>query len=142
MASAASKSYPSRVDTWIAVILLASALATLVASAILVSTPMAGRWFVAVPLVVIAAGLPLSLLANTKYQFVSSHLQIGAGPFHWSVPVKEITAVSKTRNPLSSPALSFDRVLIQYGAGKSIMISPKDERAFLLELESQRSAAG
>jgi hypothetical protein len=39
--------------------------------------------------------------------------------------------VEETRNPLSSPALSLDRLKITYGNGKRIMISPADKIGFL-----------
>jgi hypothetical protein len=45
--------------------------------------------------------------------------------------------VLATRSPLSSPALSLDRIRIDYGKGKSVMISPLNKADFLLELQSR-----
>ena len=45
--------------------------------------------------------------------------------------VADIIDVTETRNPLSSPALSLDRLRIRYGADKHIMVSPDDKTGFL-----------
>ena len=54
----------------------------------------------------------------------------------YKVPLAEVTAVRSTRNPLSSPALSLDRLEITYGR-RRIMISPEDKARFLKELEAR-----
>jgi hypothetical protein len=41
---------------------------------------------------------------------------------------------------LTSPAFSLDRLRIEYGRGRWIMISPRDKDGFLRELEVRRSA--
>lgn len=51
-----------------------------------------------------------------------------------------VALTSLTSNPLASPALSLDRLKIEYGQGHWIMISPRDREGFLRELESRRSA--
>ncbi len=82
------------------------------------------------------------LLAGTRYTLTDSDLRVRCGPFRWRVALAEILSVTPTRNPLSSPAPSLDRLCIEYGSGKSIMISPKDKEAFLDELELRRGATG
>lgn len=52
--------------------------------------------------------------------------------------LEDIERVSRTSNPLSSPALSLKRLRIEYGGGRSEMMSPDDEEAFLRELEIRR----
>ena len=51
--------------------------------------------------------------------------------------MNEIKTVTPTSNPLSSPALSLDRLQINYGRWGSIMISPKDKEAFIQDLEKR-----
>ena len=41
------------------------------------------------------------------------------------------TQINRKLNPISSPALSLDRLEISYGSQKKIMISPKDKTGFL-----------
>jgi hypothetical protein len=46
------------------------------------------------------------------------------------VPIDSIEKVEATRSPLSSPALSLDRLRINYGK-RRIMVSPSDRAGFL-----------
>jgi hypothetical protein len=39
--------------------------------------------------------------------------------------------IAETHNPLSSPALSLDRIEIEFGAYDSVMISPKDKTGLI-----------
>src|SRR5690606_5501378 len=88
---------------------------------------------------VAAVGLPLWLLRSTGYTLERTQLHIRSGPFSWVVPIAEIRDITATRNPLSSPALSRDRLLITYGRHGRIMISPADKDAVLRELEALRT---
>ena len=71
------------------------------------------------------------LMLGTHYTVDRGTIRIVSGPFRWKVPIDEITSVSATRNPLSSPALSLDRLSIRYGKRRRIMISPADKAGFL-----------
>ena len=64
-------------------------------------------------------------------------LLVRSGPFRWRVPLGQIHSVTPTRNPLSSPALSLDRLRIEYGDGKWILISPRERERFLEALEAR-----
>jgi hypothetical protein len=57
-------------------------------------------------------------------------LRVACGPFRWKVPIDSIEKVEATRSPLSSPALSLDRLRINYGK-RRIMVSPSDRAGFL-----------
>ncbi|MDO9478112.1 MAG: PH domain-containing protein [Pseudohongiella sp.] len=63
-----------------------------------------------------------------------------SGPFKWRVPIKQITSITPTSSPLSSPALSLDRLRIDYGRGESIMISPKNKEQFIQDLNVRRGS--
>ncbi len=54
----------------------------------------------------------------------------------WSIKVeiKSIKRIYKTRNPLSSPALSLDRIAIVYNKYEEVLISPKNKQEFVEEL--------
>lgn len=75
--------------------------------------------------------LMIWLLLGTHYTVDRGTIRIVSGPFRWKVPVNEITSVKATRNPMSSPALSLDRLSIRYGKRRRIMISPADRAGFL-----------
>jgi len=81
------------------------------------------------------AGLGIGpwVLYGTGYRFEPDMLLVHCGPFRWRIPFAEISRVEPSRNPLSSPACSLDRLLIQYGS-RQIMVSPADRAGFLSRL--------
>jgi hypothetical protein len=50
------------------------------------------------------------------------------------IEIATIRKVYFTRNPLSSPALSLDRIAIVYNKYDEILISPEDKEAFISDL--------
>lgn len=71
---------------------------------------------------------------GTYYEINGNQLKIVGGPFRWKIDIKTIKSIRKTRNPLSSPALSLNRLEILYGKWGTILISPKHEDEFCNEL--------
>ncbi len=77
------------------------------------------------------------LIHPLHYEITSSKLNVRAGPLRWRIALEDIDEVYPTRSPLSSPALSLDRLLIRYEYGNgsnALMISPVDKKAFLKDL--------
>jgi hypothetical protein len=68
---------------------------------------------------------------GTGYEVLDDELKIRCGPFRQRIPLKEIKEIKKTRSPLSAPACSLDRIEIQYGKSKRVMISPADKEGFI-----------
>jgi hypothetical protein len=130
-------SFRSKVDGWLVAALLTSAAASALA-VVIVGFAESPRLALAIsPLLLLSVGLPVWLLRATSYTLTASELHVRCGPFAWRVPLREISAVTATRNPLSSPALSLDRLRIDFGRGRSIMISPEDKEAFVRELRQR-----
>lgn len=130
--------YPSKIDRWLQVIMAFSAIgAALACGPAMVAASAAERLFIAVTLVV-SFGLPVWLLSSTYYVLDDDTLHVHSGPFHWRIALRDITAVTPTRNPLSSPALSLDRLRVDY-AGKSLMISPLDQEEFRRDLKDRQA---
>jgi len=134
--------YPSKIDTW----LLATILGVPVISAAglypVVTMDAPRALAVALPTLLLGVGLPLWLLFSTTYALDQEQLSIRCGPFKWQVPIRDIRAITPTRNPLSSPALSLDRLRIDYGSGGSVMISPNNKEQFLRDIEALRARSG
>lgn len=42
-----------------------------------------------------------------------------------------VVEITPSRNPLSSPALSIDRLKIQFGKRKFVLVSPEDKAGFI-----------
>ncbi len=120
-------------------------------------------WWLAIPFVIAFAGmilstyvslmlgswlmllLPLACLAffcwiilGTFYRIDAGVLLVRSGPFRWRIATKEIRKIVPTHNPLSSPALSLDRLRIEYANGRSIMVSPADKEGFQAAIEEAR----
>lgn len=134
--------YKSKIDGWLAAILVASMAVALVASVSVVLAAGSRAWWVVLLTGGLGVGLPIWLLLGTDYVLEPAQLLVRSGPFRWRVPVAEITAITPTSNPLSSPALSLNRLRIEYGRGSAIMISPRDKERFLRDLEALRRSAG
>lgn len=78
------------------------------------------------------------VLFPLRYGIGNGYLTIRYGICRQRVPLAEIRAVSPTRNPLSSPALSLDRLHVRFGDGffKAVLISPAEREEFLRHLAS------
>lgn len=128
----ASKVFKSKVDWWIR-LLLGLAIAGMFVACGAVILEGADPVGTTVTILACIAGLALFvwMLVGTVYTVDRGTLIVRAGPMRWRIPVDEITAVEATRSPLSSPALSLDRLRIHYGKRRRIMISPADKAGFL-----------
>ena len=127
-----ARRFRSKVDTWLVVVFIAALLLQLAA---IVSALQQNAAPLALT-VLVATTVGVFLLVGSMFKFTyyavdGNELRIVCGPFRWRLPIDEIHSVKPTRNPLSSPALSLDRLRIHYGNDRKIMISPADKAGFL-----------
>lgn len=116
--------YQSKVDAWLALLLVAVAVAVCIG----MLTSDVNPW---VKLLAFAPqGLIFWTLARTYYVITDVALEIRSGPFRWSVPFGSIRSLSGSRNPLSAPALSIDRIAVGHTRG-TVLISPRHKAAFV-----------
>lgn len=128
--------YPSKRDGWIVILLWAGVAVMLLAAGNLwrAPAPLAFRLLISVLLICVAA-LVLWTLYGTRYTLTESTIIVQSGPFRWVIDLAAITEVFPTRDPLSSPACSLDRLQIRYGKSRlGMMISPQDNAGFLRDL--------
>lgn len=130
--------YSSRIDMWLLAV-LASALAVSIYASAVVLAGSPAAWWALLLTAGIGIGLPLWLLMGTRYTLEQQQLIVRSGPFKWIIPIAQITSITPTRNPSSSPSLSLDRLRIEYGRGNSIMISPRNKETFLGDIGVLRS---
>jgi hypothetical protein len=126
--------YPSKVDWWMGLLL---AVAPLACVAALVTTIIHGAGILsALAGTVFLAGLYAGLVLPMRYAVTADQLVVRHGLVKQRVALEEITEVRPTRNPLSSPALSLDRLSVKYHGGffKEVLLSPADKEGFLAEL--------
>lgn len=85
----------------------------------------------------------MSLLVNTKYTIDGDELLVRSGPMRWRIDIRSITRLERTGDPTSGPALSLDRVRIEYaknGKPKAILVSPADKEGFIAALRERNPA--
>lgn len=121
--------------------LIAAIALCIYASATVLRSGSPATWWIILITVFVGVGLPLWILVATHYTLDSQLLLVQSGPFKWRVPVADITNITPTKNPLSSPALSLDRLRIDYGRSNTLMISPRDKEQFLKDIEVLRRGA-
>ncbi len=71
------------------------------------------------------------------YEITSSYLKIKSGLITTGIPLPSIVEAYPTRNPLSAPAWSLDRLHVSYqkkGKKTYALISPQEKEAFLRDL--------
>lgn len=129
--------FPSKRDFWLSVLLWVSAVACVYAGYAQMASAAGMLFRLAMLLLLVASAvLVLWVLYGTSYRFTDDLLLVRSGPFRFAVPLAEVTSATPSRNPLSSPACSLDRLLIRYGRRK-IMVSPQRREAFLRELAAR-----
>jgi len=129
------KTYRSKVDRNILLLLLVVPFTLVLAN---VAVTHAQPHWLALALRVIGTVVLLFVLwtlLDTVYTLDAGSLFVRSGPFRWIIALREIQSVTPTRDARSSPALSLDRLRIEYGKGRWILISPRDQTAFLQDLQ-------
>ena len=131
--------FRSKVDAWVWPLLVLAVAGMLAgfSAVMMADTPIQVRVLTSA-LTVSGVALIVSVLFRTHYTVGDGRIRIASGPFTWNVAIAEITEIRETRNPLSSPALSLDRLKIFYGRRKWIMVSPADKRGFLGAVETEQ----
>lgn len=125
--------FNSAVDSWFYLVIGAVLLTLLVTVIPQLWSGQVSHIF-AIVIIGFSLGLPLWLLFSTYYQVSEDFVLVKSGPFSWRVRISEIQSAKRSRNILSSPALSLNRIELRYGQGKIIFVSPKDQQGFLLSI--------
>jgi len=133
--------YRSKIDAWLLGVLALAMAVSLVVTFMTFSAGSPVAWLVAAVTAGIGVGLPLWLLLSTRYTLEPRRLVVQSGPFKWHIAVADITSITPSSNPLSSPALSLDRLRIDYGRSSSLMISPHNKNQFVRDIEAARRGA-
>ncbi|RYD99476.1 MAG: hypothetical protein EOP54_03860 [Sphingobacteriales bacterium] len=72
------------------------------------------------------------MFLTTYYTISGDELRIRCGfLMNIQISIATITRIKETSDPTSAPAISLDRLRIEYGNQKSILISPKEKQAFI-----------
>jgi membrane protein YdbS with pleckstrin-like domain len=132
----AARWYRSQVDWWILFFLLLPPLAagSIIVQAIMLAN---GKGLLAGLLVLgFVSAVYAGLIFPMRYRIEPSELVVQSGRLRKRISLTAIEAVDSSRNPLSAPAMSLNRLRIKFGPGvfQSVLISPVDREEFLDQL--------
>ena len=125
------KRFKSKIDRWLLYLLVVVIVFEVIIMGVVamqVDSPGEATILIVAALAIVA--LIGSMLIGTHYTVEGNTLRVACGLFRWKIPIDSIDRVEATRSPLSSPALSLDRLRIHYGK-RCIMVSPSDRAGFL-----------
>jgi hypothetical protein len=136
MPAATMQWYRSKIDWWVAVLLCVPPVASIAVCVALVFGLGASGLAWGLPSVLLVLGIYFGLVFPMRYGLDDTHLLVRFGLCRQRIGLVNISEVHPTHNPLGSPALSLDRLHVQYGQGffKAVMISPADRNRFLEDL--------
>ena len=128
--------YRSKVDWWLVPLLCIPPVASVAVTVMVLRVGTPAEAFVGFGMILLVVAIYVGLVFPMKYGMDDEHLHVRFGLCHRRIPLARITNVWPTNNPLSSPALSLDRLHVQFGSGLwgALMISPADREQFLDEL--------
>jgi hypothetical protein len=138
---ATTTTYRSAVDTWLWIVLAGAIVVVVLTCGTLLVVGDGTAIAIGLVSALVGGGLPIWVLTSTSYTLTPTDLLVRSGPFRWRRHIADITAITPTRNPLSSPALSLNRLRIETRDGAPLMISPADRAGFLADLEARRARA-
>jgi len=117
------KTYKSKVDWWLMVIIFGVLFFPIIQGVI------EKEYIVSIFSLLIVV-LILLLFRSIKYKIDGNNLIIWKN----KIDINSIKKIYKTKNPLSSPALSIDRIAIVYNKYDEVLISPKERMDFINQL--------
>jgi len=133
--------FRSKYDWWILLIFAGFTLGNIWAIVSIFTGGGLGAWVVAIVFTPLTVFLFIPIWLRTYYQFDEDGLRIKCGLGKGiKIPYTAIISASKTRNPISSPAPSLDRIEIKFKKGSfsdTVIISPKDWQGFFEELKTK-----
>lgn len=129
--------FPSKVDGWLLWLVRLTMLVTVgVVMAVTLSQGDRGAAITATAIVLAAHAFVEWIFQSTYYSVDQDYLRIRSGPFRWRVLITDIESIAPSNSMLSSPALSLDRLRVNYRGGKWILVSPSDRAWFINALRS------
>src|SRR4051812_1849219 len=104
--------FPSKIDWWLGALLIVAG--TFSASMAIIAVLVSGLpWKVNVLIIggeALVIGFVAWTFTTTRYLVGDGDLLVRSGPFRWRIALASIGSIVPTNNPLSSPALSLDRL--------------------------------
>ncbi|WP_087971464.1 PH domain-containing protein [Oceanobacillus rekensis] len=116
--------FPSKKDKWLTILIWTVALLGMM-------TPLLKGQLAAAGIMLLLGLILLWFWFKTGYKIENDKIRIYYGPIRQTVKINEIKVIVKSKSPLTSPALSMDRIQIRCGKYDVTSISPEDQQRFL-----------
>jgi hypothetical protein len=128
--------FRSKIDWWLILLLVVPAILPVATELTKhgVVPAAASRWMPTIVLALLAA-----IFFPVRYVIEGTTVSIQCGLIGWgyrAFSVSDVQGVRPTHKPLSSPALSLDRLEIDLGFRGAILISPRDKAGFLTAMQT------
>lgn len=120
--------FKSKVDIWMAIIFIFVPISMIYG---VITEPSAVLLLVTAFIIVLLC----ILFFGTKYVIEKEELIVYGGIYKKRIPIKQIRSLRPSKNPLSAPAMSIDRIEITFDPHiQVILISPKERELFVKKL--------
>lgn len=120
--------FKSKVDIWMAIIFIFVPISIIYG---VITEPSAVLLLVTAFIIVLLC----ILFFGTKYVIEKDELIVYGGIYKKRIPIKQIHSLRPSKNPLSAPAMSIDRIEITFDPNiQVILVSPKERELFVKKL--------
>lgn len=120
--------FKSKVDIWMAIIFILVPISMIYG---VITEPSAVLLLVTAFVIVLLC----ILFFGTKYVIEKDELIVYGGIYKKRIPIKQIRSLRPSKNPLSAPAMSIDRIEITFDPHiQVILVSPKERELFVYKL--------
>lgn len=120
--------FKSKIDIWIGAIFFLLPI-------VMIYAAISERDVVTIIITVLIIIMLALIFFGTKYVIDGEELIIYGGIYKKKIAINQITSLRSTKNPLSAPAMSLDRVEITYNPHMQLaLVSPKDKETFIKKL--------
>lgn len=127
--------FPSKVDKWLVALVAPALLVGPVSLIALGQTGSIGAILFTVAVSVVVAAPVVWIFTATAYFVTDTELIVRSGPLRIVVKLEAIQRIRSTATLLSSPALSLDRLEVQYAKRSAVVISPADKAGFVAAIQ-------
>lgn len=127
--------FKGKIAIWFYVVFLLSALFMLLTAVKAFMDGEMTAMFLDLTVFIALALLCVPIMFNNYVELKNEVLFIRFGFMRLEIPYQEIVSLTKTNNPLSSLAASFDRIEIKRSQKGSVMIAIEDKEQFFSEIQ-------
>ncbi|MBA2875128.1 PH domain-containing protein [Thermaerobacillus caldiproteolyticus] len=136
--------FPSKKDIWMAIIIWLSIFVFIIPPifaiepiGVIMLPSILNNKLITMIIMIVPALLLSWIWFDTGYKIEESKIMVKSGPYRKTINIKEISSVRTTKNPFAAPALSMDKIEINYGNFEIVTISPKNKDEFIYQLQKR-----